>query len=189
MIEIVRRLLEGAEVSFGGRHYHVNEARVRPAALQRPHPPIWVGGRGDRLLQLCADHADGWNTVWRWTYEEFRERTTVLDQACERAGRDPGSLTRSLGLFTLVGENPPDLARRYERLQRVTPNGVLDGVPLEVWRKGRLVGTVEQVREQLYRWESLGVSTLIVGAGALPFAVAGGDDLEMLAVACNLKAP
>lgn len=189
VVEIVRRLLEGAEVSFGGRHYQVNGARVRPAAVQRPHPPIWVGGRGDRLLQLCADHADGWNTVWSWTYEGYRERVHVLDSACDRAGRDPGSVERSLGLYALVGEDPSDLARRYERLQRVTPSGVLDGVALATWREGRLVGTVEEVREQLHRWEALGVSTLIVGAGALPFAVAGPDDVEMLAAACSLEAP
>jgi len=45
------------------------------------------------------------------------------------------------------------------------------------------------VREKLHRWEAMGVSTLIVGAGALPFVVAGPDDVEMLAAACSLDAP
>jgi len=88
-----------------------------------------------------------------------------------------------------VGETPTDLARRYERLQRLTPPGVLGHVPLAEWRQGRLVGTVEEVREQLDRWGALGVSTLVVGAGALPFVVAGPDDVEMLAAACSLVAP
>jgi alkanesulfonate monooxygenase SsuD/methylene tetrahydromethanopterin reductase-like flavin-dependent oxidoreductase (luciferase family) len=140
------------------------------------------------LLQLCADHADGWNTVWASTLDAYRERASVLDAACDRAGRDPGSVTRSLGLFALVGESLPDLTRRYERLQRLTPAGVIDRVPLEEWRRGRLVGTVEEVREQLGQWEAAGVSTLIVGAGALPFAVTGPDDVEMLAAACSLEA-
>jgi alkanesulfonate monooxygenase SsuD/methylene tetrahydromethanopterin reductase-like flavin-dependent oxidoreductase (luciferase family) len=160
-----------------------------PAPIQRPRPPIWVGGRGDQLLQVCADHADGWNTVWAWTFDAYRERAATLDAACARVHRDPGSVTRSLGLFALVGETPSDLTHRYERLQRLTPKGVLDGMSLAQWREGRLVGTVEDVREQLQRWAGLGVSAIIVGAGGLPFTVASPDDVEMLAAACSLEAP
>ena len=164
-------------------------AGERPAPKQQPRPPIWVGGRGDRLLQLCADHADGWNTAWSLTFDDYRERSAVLDAACERAHREPGSVMRSLGLFALVGETASDLARRYERLQRLTPKGVLDGLSLAQWREGRLVGTVEEVREQLQQWAGLGVSALVVGAGGLPFTVASPDDVEMLAAACSLEAP
>jgi alkanesulfonate monooxygenase SsuD/methylene tetrahydromethanopterin reductase-like flavin-dependent oxidoreductase (luciferase family) len=159
-----------------------------PSPIQRPRPPIWVGGRGDRLLQLCASHADGWNTVWSWTFDAYKERTAVLDAACERAQRDPRSVTRSLGLFALVGETPSDLTRRYQRLQRLTPKGVLDGMSLAAWREGRLVGTVEEVREQVQQWADLGVSAIVVGAGGLPFTVASADDVEMLAAACSLEA-
>ena len=162
---------------------------LRPAPRQQPRPPVWVGGRGDRLLQLCADHADGWNTAWTVTFDAYRNRAAVLDAACERAHREPASVARSLGLFALVGETSSDLARRYERLQRLTPSGVLDGKSLAEWREGRLVGTVEEVREQMQQWASLGVSSLIVGAGGLPFTVASPDDVEMLAAACSLEAP
>jgi len=189
VVQIVNRLLTGDEVTFRGRHYQVDGARVRPQARQRPRPPIWVGGKGDALLRVCAAHADGWNTVWSWTFDDYRRRARFLDVACERAGRDPVEVARSLGLFALVGETASDLARRYERLQRLTPAGVLDSVPLAEWRQGRLVGTVEEVREQLQRWRGLGVSTLIVGAGALPFVVASPDDVEMVAAACSLGAP
>jgi alkanesulfonate monooxygenase SsuD/methylene tetrahydromethanopterin reductase-like flavin-dependent oxidoreductase (luciferase family) len=127
--------------------------------------------------------------VWSWTFDAFRERSAVLDAACERAGRAPDEVTRSLGLYALVGESASDLSRRFERLQRVTPAGVLDGMTLAEWREGRLVGSVEEVREQLQQWRALGVSTLIVGAGAVPFAVSGPDDVEMIAAACSLEAP
>ena len=88
VVQIVKRLLAGDEVTFHGRHYQVAGARVRPAARQRPRPPIWVGGKGDALLGVCAAHADGWNTVWSWTFDAYRERSAVLDVACERVGRD-----------------------------------------------------------------------------------------------------
>ena len=101
-------------------------------------------------------------------------------------GRDPASVSRSLGRYALVGEDEADLARRWERLQRAAPPGVLDAVTLSEWRTGRLVGTVEEVREQLGRWRDLGVGTLIVCAGAVPFSVAGDEDVAMLAAACSL---
>jgi hypothetical protein len=48
---------------------------------------------------------------------------------------------------------------------------------------------VDEVREQLEVWRALGVSTLVLGGGALPFSIGSGDDVEMLAAACSLGAP
>lgn len=145
--------------------------------------PRWVGGKGDRLLEVVAGHADGWNAAWSWTPEAYRQRVEVLERACERHGRDPRTVTRSIGLYTLVGEDEDDLSRRFRRLQELSPPGVAGGTSLDEWRTGKLVGTVEQVREQAARWSSLGVSTLIAGLGALPFSVTDPDDLDLLASA------
>lgn len=185
-IEIVRGMFGGGPFSFAGRHYRVENARCLPRPVQQPHPPIWVGGKGDGSIDVAARHADGWNAVWTFTADEYRSRLAVFDAACERAGRDPAQITRSLGLYTLVGEDNRDLARRWERLRQVTPPGVLDGMSLDDYRKGHLVGTVEEVRAQLEEWESLGVTTFIVGLGAVSFAVTGEDDLEMMATAARL---
>lgn len=188
-VDIVKEMLGGAPVTHEGRHYRAVAARCLPPPLQRPRPPVWVGGKGDRLLEICARHADGWNTVWSWTREAYAERVYRLHAACDRAGRDPATVQLSLGLTALVGESPSDLARRYEDLKVRTPRGVLDGVTLDQWRRGRLVGTVDEVREQLEGWAASGVATLIVGAGALPFAGASIEEVDLLASACNLEAP
>jgi alkanesulfonate monooxygenase SsuD/methylene tetrahydromethanopterin reductase-like flavin-dependent oxidoreductase (luciferase family) len=95
-------------------------------------------------------------------------------------------VVRSLGLFSLVGESEADLRARFERLQRDTPAGVLDGIGLDQWRQGRLVGTVAQVGEQVESWASLGVDQLIVGLGAVPFAASRLDDLALVARAVRL---
>jgi len=180
--DIIKAVLEGGPVTYTGRHYSVAGARCRPAPVQRPRPPVWIGGRGDRLLEVVAGHADGWNTVWVVTPEMYKERLAVLDRACERVGRDPASVTRSLGLTALVGENEADLRRRFEARMAATPPGVISE-SFEEQRKGRLVGTAEQVKEQLGAWRDLGVSTLVVNLGALPFGVPDPDDLEMVASA------
>ncbi len=161
-----------------------------PPPRQRPAPPIWVGGKGgDRLLRLIARHADGWNTVWVWTPEGYRERLVALERACAAAGRDPATVTRSLGLHTLVGEDEADLAQRYERLRSLSPPGVLDRISLDEWRQGRLVGTVDEVREQVAAWGELGVDELILNTGPAPFVVGSPDDMALAAQACSLGAP
>ena len=58
---------------------------------------------------------------------------------------------------------------------------VVDAVKRRLWREGRLVGTVDEIREQAEGWAALGVETLIVGLGAVPFAVTALDDLELVA--------
>jgi alkanesulfonate monooxygenase SsuD/methylene tetrahydromethanopterin reductase-like flavin-dependent oxidoreductase (luciferase family) len=182
---VLDALLPGGPASFNGKAHVVRGAPNLPPALKAPRPPIFVGGKGDRLLRLVAEAVDGWNTCWVWTPDDYRGRLAVLDRACEETGRDPASVRRTLGLYALAGEDERDLAARYERMQRSAPGGMLDAVPLRQWRTGRLVGTVEQVAEQVAGWAELGVAELIVSAGPLPFSVSGLDDLEVLRAALS----
>jgi alkanesulfonate monooxygenase SsuD/methylene tetrahydromethanopterin reductase-like flavin-dependent oxidoreductase (luciferase family) len=132
---------------------------------------------------MVAEQADGWNTVWVWTPATYMERLTSLERACEAAGRDPSTVWRTLGLYTLVGEDEADLERRYRQMQADAPNRMLEGTSLDEWRKGRLVGTVEEVREQLAGWEALGVEQLIACPGPLPFSVSGVDEVDLIGAA------
>jgi alkanesulfonate monooxygenase SsuD/methylene tetrahydromethanopterin reductase-like flavin-dependent oxidoreductase (luciferase family) len=186
---VLRGLLGGGPCTHAGPYHAARDAINEPAAVQRPCPPITVGGKGDRLLALVAELADGWNTCWVWTPAAYRERLEVLERACDAVDRDPRSVVRSIGLYALGGENERDLERRFEHLRATSPEGVLDGVTLDDWRVGRLVGTVEQIREQAGEWAELGVDTLIVGPGAVPFAVSSLDDVELLATALRSQAP
>jgi len=184
-LEVLRGMFAGGPFSFDGRFEHAAAARCLPRPAQRPHPPLWVSGTGDdRLIEIVARHADGWATAWTRTTDDWRARSAVLDAACERIGRNPRSVTRSVGLRALVGEDQADLGRRFERLRRASTPGVLDGVDLAAWRDGGLVGTVEQVKDQVEVWQGLGVTSLVLTAGAAPFAPVRGDDMELIATAC-----
>lgn len=182
---VVDRILRGGSVDHTGVHVQVSGARADPGPVQRPRPPIWVGGHGERLIALAARVADGWNTGSVITPDEYRDRLRVFDRACEAAGRDPSTLDRSIYTYALVGTDEADLARRFERLRNTAPPGVLDRFTLEEWRRGRLVGTVDQVREQIAEWKDLGVTTLVAFLGAVPFSVTEPDDLQLLASARN----
>jgi alkanesulfonate monooxygenase SsuD/methylene tetrahydromethanopterin reductase-like flavin-dependent oxidoreductase (luciferase family) len=166
----------GARVD--GYAHRVCGARPSPAPAAAVR--VFVGGKGDRLLELAAEVADGWNTCWVWTPDDYAARLAVFTRACERRGRDPATLWRSVGLYALCGEDEADLAARFARLRRLSPPGVLDGHDLGTWRRGRLVGTVAEVRAQAERWRELGVAELILGVGAVPFGVTVPEDLDPL---------
>ncbi len=184
-LTVVGGLLGGEPLTFAGRFHSAAGAVLEPPPVQTPRPPLFVGGKGDRVLRAAVDLADGWNACWVWTPDAYRERLAVLERHCEVVGRDPATVWRSLGLYALAGEDETDLARRFERLRANSPAGVLDGVTLDQWREGRLVGTPEQIREQLAGWAGLGVETVILGVGSVPFHVGDPDDVALLAEVCG----
>jgi probable F420-dependent oxidoreductase len=179
-VEIIGRLLAGEEVTFKGEHYTIDGAVCRPAPRQKPRPPIWVGGKGDLLLETAARNADGWNFSWIGDMDTYRERAAAADAACERVGRDPRTLRRSVGAYVLAGSDEADLRNRYERLAERTPSGVLTAVSFEEFRTRGVVGTVAEVANVLGTLTELGVEEVVACVGALPFQVADEDDVAVL---------
>jgi probable F420-dependent oxidoreductase len=188
--EVLEETVEALSLLFGekepvtwqGRHFLLEEAYCRPRPAQPSGPPLWVGGKGGpRLARLVARRAAGWNTVWAWTPEAYAERVRVLEEACLRHDRDPASVRRSVGLYTLVGEDERDLAARWGALQRWIPGGPLDGLTPEAWGADKLVGTPDRVLERVRAFADLGVEELIVSVGALPFAVFDDEAVEVFA--------
>jgi alkanesulfonate monooxygenase SsuD/methylene tetrahydromethanopterin reductase-like flavin-dependent oxidoreductase (luciferase family) len=73
-------------------------AIAEPKPVQKPYPPFWIGGSGEkRLLRIAAKHADVWNIVGGQPDEALR-LSRVLDAHCEEVGRDPGEIRRSIGV-------------------------------------------------------------------------------------------
>ena len=177
------RALSGPEpVTFEARRFELKEAYNHPRPVQEPWPPLVVGGKGGpRMLRIAARHADGWNTVWRWTPEDYARRAAAAREACEREERDPAGFRLSLGLFTVVGEDEADVKRRYELIGERMPAGVVESTPLESLREDGLVGTREQVLERIGAFAELGVSELVVCAAPVWFALPDPSMLDVLA--------
>jgi alkanesulfonate monooxygenase SsuD/methylene tetrahydromethanopterin reductase-like flavin-dependent oxidoreductase (luciferase family) len=106
--QLVKRLWSEPVVDFEGRYSRLRGARCEPKPVQRPRPPILVGGTGERLtLRVVAEHADVWNMPgppWAGV-DEFRRLSRRLDEQCRALGRDPATLARSLQV--LVGHEDP----------------------------------------------------------------------------------
>jgi alkanesulfonate monooxygenase SsuD/methylene tetrahydromethanopterin reductase-like flavin-dependent oxidoreductase (luciferase family) len=103
--EIVRRLLEGDRVTIEGRFHHAHDAVLLPRPTRRP--PLMVGSTGPRVLAATLPHVDVWNTWYDWfgnTAAGFADKTREIDEACERAGRDPATLERSACVLVRLGD-------------------------------------------------------------------------------------
>jgi alkanesulfonate monooxygenase SsuD/methylene tetrahydromethanopterin reductase-like flavin-dependent oxidoreductase (luciferase family) len=93
--EVIVGLLTQETTNFEGRYYQFTNARNEPKPVQRPHPPICVGGSGEkRTLRTAARFAQHWNFVGG-TPEEFARKRDVLHQHCEDLGRDPSEILLS----------------------------------------------------------------------------------------------
>lgn len=95
---LIRRLwTEPEPFDFHGTHHRLTGAFGNPRPVQRPHPPILIGGRSSATLRVAADHADLWNIPGGDIADVVR-RSALLDRYCTEAGRDPATLTRSIHL-------------------------------------------------------------------------------------------
>jgi alkanesulfonate monooxygenase SsuD/methylene tetrahydromethanopterin reductase-like flavin-dependent oxidoreductase (luciferase family) len=93
--EVLVSLLSEETTDFDGRYYHLKGARNEPKGPQRPHPPICIGGSGEkRTLPLVARYAQHWNFAGG-TPEEFARKRDVLAARCADIGRDPKEITMS----------------------------------------------------------------------------------------------
>jgi F420-dependent oxidoreductase-like protein len=93
-LEITTRLFTGEVVDYEGHQVSLQQARVLPVPVQRPHPPIWIGGMGPkRTLPLVARYADVWHAFG--SPSSLREASVRVDELAEQAGRDPSSILRA----------------------------------------------------------------------------------------------
>jgi F420-dependent oxidoreductase-like protein len=92
---VLKALWSDGQATFDGRYYQLADAIAEPKPIQRPHPPLWIGGSGRKLtLRVVARHAD----VWSANASDFDgdvELMHVLDEHCAVVGRDPSSIRRN----------------------------------------------------------------------------------------------
>jgi F420-dependent oxidoreductase-like protein len=97
-VEVIVRLLSQATTTFGGQYVQLTDARCEPKPVQRPHPPITIGGRGKtRTLRTAARWAQQWNAIARDVADWLDLKETLLAH-CEQLGRDPKEITCSVNV-------------------------------------------------------------------------------------------
>jgi len=105
---LILALFEREGTTFDGEHYRLSEAHCEPKPVQKPHPPLVMGGSGEkRMLRIVARYADDWNFVGG-PVEDFRRKIDVLHDHCRAVGRDPNAIT--ISCHVVAGAEPSQTA-------------------------------------------------------------------------------
>jgi F420-dependent oxidoreductase-like protein len=138
----------GQRFSFAGKFYPVTDSPALPKPVQRPHPPILIGGKGPRRTpQLTARYADEYNVPFVGV-EQTGAAFGRIREACQVAGRDPGSLVYSAAQTVCCGRDEAELARRAAAI----------GWDLATQRADGLVGTPDEIVDRIGTFAELGAT-------------------------------
>lgn len=147
-LTVIGRLWREERVTFAGRYYHLDEARLNPRPLQQPHPPVLVGASGEQVaLRIVARHANLWNSFG--SPDVFRHKSAVLAEHCRAIGRDPNTIEKSVLLQMTLTDDAEVKRRAREN---------------ESW--GMLAGTPMEIQEQIARYVAVGVTHIMVSLSA-----------------------
>lgn len=172
-LEIVHGLLTNERFSFAGRHYELADCEFLFKPVQRPHPPVIVGGNGGpRIARLVARWADEFNTVGG-SPQEVAERITRVRDAVDAGGRDQSTVVTSLMTWVYVGADEDEFRARVERARLRDPDPDPFDDALEELSKDCIVGTPERAAERISEYAAAGVQRIVLNHELF-------DDLEML---------
>lgn len=105
-VQVIIELLSKDQASFQGQYFTLTDAWCEPKPVQRPHPPIAIGGNGERrTLRIVAQYAQHWNSTLS-DVDEWRHKNEVLDRHCADVGRDPAEIERSINVRLRADEDP-----------------------------------------------------------------------------------
>ncbi len=174
-VQVIRLLWSGERVSFEGEYYRLDDALCDPAPVQRPGPPILIGGSGERyLLRAAAQYADITNMRADMSIDEHEAKRRVLDTHCNAAGREPSEVALSHNAHVFIGEDEAAVERA------LAEHAARHGVSMEQFRASlgnAIVGTPPQCVEQLRRYVDYGIGWFFL---LFPEPVRVGD-LELFA--------
>lgn len=147
--QIIRSLWTQPRTTFEGRHYHLADAIAEPKPVQRPYPPIWIGGAGrKRTLRITAQYADVWNAPGG-TAAEVADLSGVLDEHCAAVGRDPAEIRRTVQVR--LSDSTDALLPRVEEYAKIGVDEVIIIV-----MGGQAEAQAEQAAALLPRLRSVG---------------------------------
>lgn len=156
-LQIVLGSWNDERFSWQGQHYSLRDLDARPKPVQRPHPPLIIGGTGGpRSAALAARYADEYNSAFP-TRDQVVERRESVSRACERAGRDPIPFSIMTGV--VVGADAHELRDRAARVAEKI--GADAAQLLREPPTGWVVGTVDQATEQLLALREAGAARVM----------------------------
>jgi F420-dependent oxidoreductase-like protein len=160
-VEIIKKLWTEEKASYNGKHYSIIDAFCEPKPVQKPHPPITVGGGGEKqTLRVTAQHADRYDWGFIPSIEQYGRKLKLLEKHCEAVGRSLDEIEKSCWPAgqIFIGADIDELVSQW----------VPKGVSLEDFMQTSFVGTPEDCIKLLQPYARLGVTQFMLFFGDLP---------------------
>jgi F420-dependent oxidoreductase-like protein len=158
-LEIAKRMWTEERATYEGKYYSVRDALCSPKPVQKPHPPIWIGGTGRFTLKIAARHADAINFAWTIPVEQFRAKLAEFRGYCEARGRNYAGIRKSAGLMITMAEDEDTLAAKLRDREARSSTPYMRYLARQ---PANLVGTTEQVAARIREYNGLGVDHFIL---------------------------
>ncbi len=168
---IIKKLWYEDKATFHGKYYRINNAGCYPKPIQKPYPPITIGGSGEKYtLKVVAELADEWNTIAA-DLSVLKRKFAVLAEHCQDVRRDFYEIAKSYMGAVFMGEDEKEVHERIKaRALRVNR-------PVEEYKKGAIYGTPEQCFEIISQLVDLGFTKFYTVFPELP----NTENLEIFA--------
>jgi F420-dependent oxidoreductase-like protein len=163
-VEIIKKLWTEEKASYNGKQYTIRDAVCEPKPVQKPYPPITIGGGGEKLtLKVTAKHADRYDWGYLPSVEQYKRKLKVLEKHCDAVGRSFNEIEKSCWPTgqIFIGED-------RKELEKNVPLWLPKGVSLKDFMRISFVGTPEDCIKQLRQYLNLGVTHFMLFFGDLP---------------------
>lgn len=169
---IIKKMWQKEKSSFEGKHYSIKNAVCSPKPIQKPHPPIMVGGAGQKLIAVAAKHATRYNHPFG-TPEILQSKIEMLKIQCKKINRDFDEIENSVLLRVLVGKDKDDIKQIATQLKKKN-----ESISEFIMRSKDSIalGTPDEVIEYLQKYVNIGIRYFIVNFIGL------SNSLEMLSL-------
>ena len=141
-VEIIDLLLRERVSTYSGKYYHLKDAALYPPPVQKPRPPITVGGIRPKMLRIAAEYAEAWNTFGgldpdpEVMFTSIKKQSECIDTYCRELGRDPSTLRKSILSYGREGftiyDSEDNFLRFFEKYREI---GFSEFIIYHPWKK------------------------------------------------------
>ncbi len=157
-LAVLRRLWQGEEVSFAGRHFQLTGASINPPPAQQPHPPIWVAGRREAAMRRAARYGDGWLPYF-YSPERYRDSVAQITRLAREAERDLAGF--QWAFFPYIAIYPTEQEAAVAAATALGGRYLYGGDFLNIVRNYCLLGTPERCIQRLQQYIDAGARHIV----------------------------
>ena len=157
-IQVIKLMWTQPKAYFNGKYFKLNGALNDPKPIQKPHPPILVGGGGEKYtLKVAAKHANKWD-LFGGTPEIYEHKLEVLYNHCENIGRNFNEIIKTHSLRIIIGENMSAVKDRFKQVEEF----IQTGKSFKEVSNWPFIGTYDKIIDSFQKYIDLGVSEFIL---------------------------